>query len=70
MAVKEGTTVLEALKISRAAALFFERHGMRCLSCKGAKNETIAQWANSHGFNPGSVVREINSLDEELGSRP
>ncbi len=70
MAVKENTTIQEALKISPAAVGFFKKHEAGCLRCKGANRETIAQWARSHGLSPESIVEEINSLDKGIRPRP
>ncbi len=70
MTVSENTTIWEALRTSPAAVRFFKKYKMECFKCKGAKSETIAQWARFHGLNPESVVREINSLEGELEAKP
>ena len=70
MAVSEDTTISEALRISPAAVRFFRKYEVGCLRCKGARSETIAQWGRSHGISPESIVKEINSIDEELGPKP
>jgi hybrid cluster-associated redox disulfide protein len=51
----------DVLESYTAAAAVFKKHfGEGCLTCPGARNETVAFGASMHGTDADLVVKEIN----------
>ncbi len=38
----------------------FERHGLLCLGCPGAVNETLQQAADGHGIDVEALLSDLN----------
>lgn len=54
--------IIEALRIHPKARDVFKKHGMGCLSCMGAENESIEAGANMHGIKVDILLDELNNL--------
>lgn len=57
-------SLMEALQRHPKARDIFKRHGMGCLSCMGAVQESVEAGANMHGINVDLLVNELNDLLE------
>jgi hybrid cluster-associated redox disulfide protein len=55
-------SILEALQAHPKAREIFRQHGMACLSCMGAVEESIEAGANMHGINIDVLLKDLNSL--------
>ena len=42
----------------------FVKHGMGCVGCAFASQETIEQGSNSHGLNAESLLKDLNKKSE------
>ena len=58
-------SILEALQAHPKAKDIFRQHGMACLSCMGAVQESIEAGANMHGININTLMRDLESLEAE-----
>lgn len=66
---KKEMTILEALKNHPRATKVFVRHGMGCIACMGAVNETIEDGAALHGVDSDLLIKELNSLLKKNGRK-
>jgi hybrid cluster-associated redox disulfide protein len=55
-------TVGRALALHPKAASVFEKYGMLCATCSGARVEPIRKAAEIHGIDPRAIVRDLNKL--------
>jgi len=58
-------SILEALQAHPKAKDIFRQHGMACLSCMGAVQESIEAGANMHGINIDTLMKDLKSLEAE-----
>lgn len=58
-------SIMEALQIHPKAREIFKKHGMACLSCMGAMEESIQAGADMHGIDIEELLRELNELVEK-----
>lgn len=56
------TTIGRALTLHPKAAAVFEKYGMACTKCGGARAEPIEKAAEMYGVNPRNIVRDLNKL--------
>lgn len=57
-------SIMEALQRHPKARDIFKKHGMGCLSCMGAVQESVEAGANMHGIDINTLVNELNDLLE------
>ncbi len=60
--ITKDTLIADLLAINENAAEILFKHGMHCLGCALAHNETIEQATNAHGEDLEEILRELNNL--------
>jgi hybrid cluster-associated redox disulfide protein len=63
--ITEQTKMLDVIQTYPQARKVLSRYGMACRGCLGAKAETVAHSAATHGVEPAVLVRDLNSAIEE-----
>lgn len=58
--ITKDTPINEVLRLCPAAREVFARHGMGCIGCMGAANETVAGGARMHEVDVEKLVAELN----------
>lgn len=58
-------SIMEALQVHPKSREVFKKHGMACLSCMGAIQESIQVGANMHGIDIELLMKELNDLVRE-----
>jgi hybrid cluster-associated redox disulfide protein len=58
-------SILEALQAHPQAKEIFKKHGMACLGCMGAMQETIEGGARMHGIDLDALLAELEALSKE-----
>lgn len=58
-------SIMEALQVHPKSREVFKKHGMACLSCMGAIQESIQVGANMHGIDIELLMKELNDLARE-----
>jgi len=58
--ITKKTKFSDALVRDPKVAEIFMKHGMYCLGCPMANEETIEQGCEAHGLDAGKIVDEIN----------
>ncbi len=58
-------SIMSALQAHPKARDVFRKHGMGCLSCMGAVEESIQAGAQMHGIDLEALLKELNSLFED-----
>ena len=58
--ITKDMTFAEVMKKYPETAEIFLEHGMHCISCPLAMQETIEQGAIAHGINIKKLVKELN----------
>lgn len=61
---RKDMSIIDALQVHPKAREIFRSHGMGCLSCMGAENESIEAGANMHGIDVDLLLKELNKLLE------
>ena len=56
-------SILDALQAHPQARDIFKKHGMACLSCMGAIQESIEAGADMHGIDIELLLKELNQLE-------
>ncbi|MCL4439321.1 MAG: DUF1858 domain-containing protein [Firmicutes bacterium] len=64
---RKDMSIMEALQVHPKARDVFKKHGMACLSCMGAVQESIQAGADMHSIDIDGLLNELNELlkDEE-----
>ena len=57
-------SIMEALQVHPKARDIFKKHGMACLSCMGAMQESIEAGADMHGIDTLLLINELNELEK------
>ena len=57
-------SIMEALQVHPKARDIFKKHGMACLSCMGAMQESIEAGADMHGIDIELLINELNELEQ------
>jgi len=57
-------SIMEALQTHPKAKEVFKKHGMACLSCMGAIQESIEAGARMHGIDLESLLAELEALNK------
>ena len=60
--VSKDTMIGELLQIDENVAPLLLNIGMHCLGCPSSQMETIGEAAMVHGYDPDSLVNEINNF--------
>lgn len=58
-------SLMEALQVHPKAREVFKKHGMACLSCMGAIQESIQVGADMHSIDIELLMQELNDLVEK-----
>lgn len=58
-------SIMEALQVHPKSREVFKKHGMACLSCMGAIQESIQVGADMHGIDIEMLIKELNDLVQE-----
>ena len=59
--ITKDTLIVELIQANPDAADILFAHGMHCLGCALAHNETIEQATNAHGEDLEQILRELNA---------
>ncbi|MFA5881579.1 MAG: DUF1858 domain-containing protein [Eubacteriales bacterium] len=59
---RKEMSIMEALQVHPKARDIFKKHGMACLSCMGAMQETIQAGAEMHDIKTDVLIKELNAL--------
>lgn len=57
-------SIMEALQVHPKARDIFKKHGMACLGCMGAMQESIEAGADMHGIDTLLLINELNELEK------
>lgn len=63
--ITKDMSIMEALQLYPETREVFTKHGMGCLGCMGAAEESIEAGAQMHGINLESLLKELNELIKE-----
>jgi hybrid cluster-associated redox disulfide protein len=67
MAITKDMTVNEVVQRFPETAQVFSRHGVACVSCSAAQEDSVEQSATIHGLDAQQLVAELNAA---ILSRP
>lgn len=56
-------SIMEALQAHPQAREVFKKHGMACLGCMGAMQESIEAGARMHGIDIDALLAELEALE-------
>jgi hybrid cluster-associated redox disulfide protein len=59
---RKEMSIMEALQMHPKSREVFKKHGMACLSCMGAMEESIQVGADMHGIEIELLMKELNDL--------
>ena len=59
--ITKDTLIVELIQANPDAAEILFAHGMHCLGCALAHNETIEQATNAHGEDLEQILKELNA---------
>ena len=60
MKITEDMMVYQVIDINENLESVFERHGLPCLGCPGAMQETLKEAAEGHGIDITSLLEDLN----------
>ena len=66
MKITEEMMVSEVLDLNENLDTVFHRHGMYCLGCPGAMQETLADAAEAHDVDVHALLEDLNKEVKEL----
>ena len=66
MKITEEMMVSEVLDFNENLDTVFHRHGMYCLGCPGAMQETLADAAEAHDVDVNALLEDLNKEVKEL----
>lgn len=58
--ITRDTPIIEVLRQYPAAREIFLQHGMACIGCMGANNESVENAALNHDVEVDTLLRELN----------
>lgn len=61
MTVTKDNIIAEVLNYDRSLAMIFMNHGLHCLGCAAANNETIGEAAMVHGIDGDALIEALNA---------
>jgi len=60
MKITENMMVFQVLDLNEDLEHVLERHGMTCLGCPGAVQETLKEAAEAHGIDVDKLLEDLN----------
>jgi len=66
--ITKNMTFSEAMQVSQMAGLIFLKHGLHCIGCHMADNETIEDGAKAHGLDDKQISDMIKEINERIKS--
>ncbi len=60
--ITKDTLISELLQYNPESAEILFRHGMHCIGCAIAHQETIEQATNAHGEDLNALLEELNNI--------
>ena len=60
MKITEDMMVFQVLDLNEELEHVLERHGMTCLGCPGAVQETLKEAAEAHGIDVEALLKDLN----------
>ena len=60
MAIKETTTINEAIKMSKGVLEVLKKHNLYCASCKAQQQDSIQHVASNNGLDVKVFLNELN----------
>jgi hybrid cluster-associated redox disulfide protein len=64
MKITKDMTVSQVIAYDKNLAGIFMRHGMMCIGCPSATNESLQQAAAVHGLNLETLLNDLNVTQE------
>ncbi|MBB6218739.1 hybrid cluster-associated redox disulfide protein [Anaerosolibacter carboniphilus] len=58
--VTKDMIIADVLRMDRATAPIFMRHGLHCLGCPASSMESIADAAMVHGLDVDALINDLN----------
>ncbi|MDD7718590.1 MAG: DUF1858 domain-containing protein [Eubacteriaceae bacterium] len=66
MNITRDMKVCEILDINHELEKVFDRHGLPCLGCPGAEQESLTEAAEGHGIDIESLLKDLNEQVKAL----
>lgn len=66
MKITEEMKVCQILDIDESLETVLERHGLLCLGCPGATQETLREAAEAHGVDVAALLADLNQESQGL----
>lgn len=66
MKITEEMKVYEILEMDGSLEAVFERHGLLCLGCPGAVQETLREAADAHGIDVAALLADLNKESQGI----
>ena len=60
MKITEDMMVSQILDLNENLDAVFQRHGMPCLGCPGAMQETLREAAEGHDIDVAALIEDLN----------
>jgi hybrid cluster-associated redox disulfide protein len=64
--VTKDMTFREAMQVSQLAGLIFLKHGMHCIGCAMANEESIEDGAKAHGLKDEDISKMIKEINDKI----
>ncbi|HMM20485.1 MAG TPA: DUF1858 domain-containing protein [Selenomonadales bacterium] len=64
--ITKDMPIIEVLRTQPAAREIFAKHGMGCIGCMGAANETVENGARMHNIDVEALLAELNKAQPEI----
>ncbi|MFZ5968280.1 MAG: DUF1858 domain-containing protein [Bacillota bacterium] len=65
--ITKDMIIADVLRMDRATAPIFMKHGLHCLGCPASSMESIEDAANVHGLNLDLLMKDLNDYLENKG---
>ena len=60
MMITKDLIIADVLNMDRSLAVVFMQHGLHCLGCAAANNESIGEAAMVHGIDADALINALN----------
>jgi hybrid cluster-associated redox disulfide protein len=64
--ITKNMTFKEAMMVSQMSGLIFLKHGMHCIGCAMANEESIEDGAKAHGLSDEDISKMIKEINEKI----
>lgn len=64
--ITKETRVCEILEIDHELEKVFDKHGMPCLGCPGAEQESLGEAAEGHGIDVEALLTDLNEQVQKI----